>query len=382
MHILYKIINAKIHTVTKGIIQNGYVSISDGKIQEVGDMSACKISKAEDIVDLNSYLLFPGFIDVHTHIGLLKEGQSENYNKNKQHVNPLIPEYNVISDIDISDIAFDDAVNAGITTVVVSPTSTEVIAGQACALKTFGNDIGKRILLKNACLKIALGENPINFHKKNETSNYSSDDLKNMIIQIFNETLNYINNSTSKEQKYEILKEALINKLPVFFHAHNKEDITVALEISNKFHLNYAIIHASESHLMLDKLKKSSCNIIQGPFFTNRSKQELLNMDMKTSAILHKNSLLSAITTDHPELPIQFLSTCAAFAHKHGLNINTAIKMITINPAKLCGIDNKVGSIEKGKHADIIVFKNEPIANPFEEPVLVIGGGEILKCEL
>ncbi len=385
MYSLYKIINAKIHTVTCGTIENGYVTVDSGKILEVGDMSTCKFSKAEDVVDLSSYLLFPGFVDIHTHLGLIKEGENENYIKNKSYEKAITAEYKAINDIDLSDIAFEDAANAGVTTVVISPISTEIIAGQSCVVKTFCRDIGKRLLKQKLGMKIALGENPINAHKKADGSKYSEEEIRDLIVKEFSKAEKHIkqaDDNADKNSAYLAMKAAILGQLPVHFHAHSKEDILAAKYIAEKFKLDYSIIHASESHLIIDKLKSSNCNIIQGPFFTNRSKKELINMNMKTSALLYENDLLAAITTDHPELPIQFLPLCASFAHKNGLDSDVAVQMITINPARLCKLDDKIGSIEKGKHADLLAFKENPILNPFEEPVLVIGEGEIIKCEI
>ncbi len=383
---LFSIINTKIHTITNGIIENGYIVISDGKIHKLGHMKDFINMSDDNFIDLKSYNIFPGFIDIHTHLGLIPEGKSENYDKNKKYDKFINLGFSVLSKIDINDMAFCDAVNAGITTVVVSPGSTELIAGTTAAVKTFGKNLKNRTIKENLSLKVALGENPIKSYKKHDGSTYTSEELKEILVNIFSKALKQISSfdfidKTMPCNEMDILSAVLKKEMPVHFHAHSANDIETAIHISNIFNLDYAIIHATESHMILEKLKNSNCKIIQGPFFTNRSKQELLNMDMKSSALLSKNNLLFSLTTDHPELPIQFLPLCASFTNKNGLDPTEAIKNITINPAKLCHLDHIIGSIEKGKHADLVAFKDNPL-NPFEEPILVIGQGKILKSKL
>lgn len=369
---MYSLINARIYTVTNKIIENGFITIKNDKIHEIGPMSKFDFNSKKQI-DLNSFTVYPGFIDAHTHLGLIPEGSSFNYDEKNKFTDIFSPDFKVLDNIDYSDIAFKDALSAGITTVAISPDSTKAISGQISAVKTI--DCKNNILNKIVAVKMALGENPINFYKKNNF-NYNKEDIKNLIIDELSKAKKLLNKNINSS-KYAILFKLLKREIPVHFHVHDKTDINYAIEIANKFNLNCILIHATEAHKTLNSLKKYKAKIIQGPFFTNRSKKELLNMDMKSSSLLEKNGILYSITTDHPELPIQFLNLSASFAIKHGLSFKKAIEAITINAAKLCGVSNHVGSIEINKDADLVVFKNSPF-KAFEEPLMVILNGNIV----
>lgn len=370
--ILFSLVNARIYTVTKGVLENGFISIKNGKIHKIGHMNEFNATSKKDI-DLSGFTIYPGFIDAHTHLGLIPEGKSYSYDDNKKNLDIISPNFNVLDYIDTCDLAFRDAIKAGITTVAISPGSSLAIAGQISAVKTV--NIKNNIINPMVALKIALGENPINFYKKSKTLPYTKADIKNLIISKLSKTQKQL--SENKDQNKDLLFKLLNREIPAHFHVHDEFDIKAAVEISNKFNLKYVLIHATEAYKLLDFLKENKAKIIQGPFFTNRSKPELLNMDMKTSAILDKYNLLYSITTDHPELPTQFLTLSVSFAVKHGLSFKKALELITINAAKLCGISNRVGSIEPGKDADLVVFKNNPL-KAFEQPSIVLIDGKIV----
>lgn len=368
---MYSLINAKIYTVTNGILKNGFLSIKNSKIHKIGNMAEFNELSKKDI-DLSGFTIYPGFIDAHTHLGLIPEGKSYNYDNKQKSLNIIDPNFKVLENIDTNDLAFIDAIKAGVTTVAISPDSTKTIAGQISAVKTI--NVKDNILNPQVALKIALGENPINFHKKNENLPYSKADIKNLIISELLKAQEQLK-LNSKEDKNNILFKLLKREIPAHFHCHDEFDIKTAVEIANKFNLRYVLIHATEAYKILDFLKGNKAKIIQGPFFTNRSKPELINMDMKTAKILDKYNLLYCITTDHPELPIQFLTLSASFAKKQGLSFKKVIELITINAAGICGVSNRVGSIEIGKDADLVAFKNNPL-KAFEEPSMVFINGE------
>lgn len=370
---MYSLINAKIYTVTNGVIQKGFIDIDGDKVLKIGPMDQFHFNTKKQI-DLNSFTVYPGFIDAHTHLGLIPEGSSFNYDENKKSKSIIDPNFKVLNHIDPKDIAFKDAVCAGITTVAISPDSSKAISGQISTVKTI--DCKNNILNPLVAVKFALGENPVNFYEKNHKKPCDKNYIKNLIISKLSEARKLLNKNKFLDE-YNILFKLLKREIPAHFHVHSEFDIKSAIEIANEFNLRYLLIHATEACKILDILKENKTKIIQGPFFTNRSKRELLNMNMKTSQILDKFGLLFSITTDHPELPIQFLTLSASFAVKHGLKFEKAIKLITINAAKICGISNRVGSIEANKDADLVVFKNSPL-KAFEEPTMVIVNGEIV----
>ncbi len=178
--------------------------------------------------------------------------------------------------------------------------------------------------------------------------------------------------------KSEALLPALRGEIEVHFHAHRADDIFTAIRIAKEFHLNYVIVHGTEGHLIADSLSKDGVRVLAGPFLCDRSKPELKNLTPQNPGILANAGILTAIVTDHPVVPLQYLPTCAALAVREGMRYEDALKAITINPAKICGIDGRVGSIEPGKDADMVVFDGNPLEMT-SKPKYVIANGKIIQ---
>ena len=167
-------------------------------------------------------------------------------------------------------------------------------------------------------------------------------------------------------------------KIQAHFHVHRADDIFTAIRISKEFDLDYVLVHATEAHLIKEELKKESAKILSGPILCDRSKPELINLDVNSLAQLANEDILFSIITDHPETPIQYLNLCASVAIKAGLSKEKALRALTINPAKICKIDDRVGSIKVGKDADLVVY-SEDIFDSFSSPDMVFVNGIILK---
>lgn len=367
------ITNAKIYTMESDApIENGYILFHD-KIEAIGDMRDCKIPTGEEVIDACGKYVFPGFIDGHTHLGMFEDSLGFEGDDGNEETDPITPHLRAIDAINPSDRYFTEAKLAGITTVASGPGSANPISGQFCILKTHGTVIDDMIVKAPAAMKFSFGENPKTvYHSKNQqpltrmaTAALIRETLKK--AQEYAENIKLANENPDDyekpdyDAKLESLLPVLSGELPVKAHAHRADDIATALRIAKEFHLNLSVEHATEGHLIWEKLSEAQVPCMLGPTLSDRSKPELKNLTFDTYKILSEKGILVSIITDHPEIPVNFLPLCAALAVKFGMSEHEALKAITINPAKALGIEEQVGSLKIGKDADIVMFDRFPL---------------------
>ncbi len=366
------IINAKINTVDAGIINSGFILVGEGKILDIGHMAEV-LPKDENVIDLNGKNLYPGFIDAHTHIGIFEDSLGFEGDDINEMSDPVTPELRAIDAVNPLDKCFPEAVQAGITTVLTGPGSSNPVAGQIIAMKTFGNRIDDMIVMSPVAIKFALGENPKGVYHEKDKSPYTRMATAALIRECLSKAKHYLTDLKKHENdpdnfelpEYDAKCEALIplleKKISAHFHAHRADDIFTAIRISKEFDINYVIVHATEGHLICDGLSAEKAKVFSGPFLSERSKPELKNLTPKSPGIMSKAGIQVSIITDHSVIPIQYLTLCAALAIREGMEYDQALRSITINPAIACGIDDKVGSIAIGKDADFSVFESDPL---------------------
>lgn len=381
------LINAKIYTMETEIIDNGYIFINNKKIKKVGQMAELDLED-ETTIDLNGKSVYPGFIDGHTHMGLFENGIGFEGEDGNEYTDPSTPQMRAIDAVNPMDKSFEEALFAGITTVITGPGSSNPIGGQLFAMKTSGTCVDDMIIKEPVAIKFAFGENPKMIYNDKSQTPMTRMATAAIIREQLNKARKYLSEKENSEQapseyetpEYDAKCESLIpllkKEISAHIHAHRADDIFTAIRISKEFDLNYVIVHGTESHLIVEKLKSENAKILSGPILSDRSKPELKNLSTKTPGILSKNKVPLALVTDHPETPIQYLLLCAAIAIRDGMQEYEALKAITINPAKICGIANRVGSICEGKDADLVVFENSPF-NIIEKPYLIICDGQI-----
>ena len=351
---LYK--NAYIITMEGENIENGYLLAENGKIKEIGNGE--KEGNFE-VVDLGGGYVCPGFVDAHSHIGLFGDGVPYSESDCNEKSEILTPHIRALDGIDIMDNAFSEARKEGVTTVMAGPGSANPIAGTFAAVKTNGVRIDDAVIKADAAMKFAFGENPKKSH---------GDSLKTRmgIAAKIREAL--FDAKDKSDFKSTALKKVLTGEMLCKAHAHRADDIFTALRIAKEFGLKISIDHCTEGHLIADKLKNENALFCVGPILGDRGKCELRNKSLETMLAFEKAGIDFAIICDHPEVPQKDLRLCALVAARAGLKKETALRAITINAAKNCGIDDKVGSLKPGKDADFIVFDKHPM--DFEAKVL------------
>ena len=382
-------INGKIHTMEGADYQSGYLHIANGKITEIGDMSEFTLDD-EKIVDLMDQDVYPGFIDAHTHLGMFEDAITFEGDDGNEETEPLTPQLRALDAINPLDRCFTEALQEGVTTVVTGPGSANPIAGQMLAMKTYGRRIDDMILKEPLAIKFALGENPKSvYHSKNQAPSTRMATAAVIREQLW-KAKRYLEDKIKAEHdaegdyespEYDARCEALLplleGKIQAHFHAHRADDIFTAIRIAKEFHLDLVLVHGTEGHLIVPELLKDQVPVLSGPFLGDRCKPELKNMTPQSPGLMAKAGIATAIITDHPETPIQYLPLCAALAVREGMDREQALKAITITPAKICGLDRRVGSIQAGKDADLVIYQGDPL-DLMNRPQMVVVGGKIV----
>lgn len=373
--------NVTVHPITKPEFV-GDILVIGSKISKMGKDLQVEGGQCQKI-DGTGLHAYPGFIDVHTHLGLYDEGTGWAGNDANETMEALTPHIRAIDGVYPLDVAFQDAIRAGVTAAHVMPGSANVIGGLTSVIKTFGKHIDKMIIRREAGLKIALGENPKKIHSNKEGSMTRMGIMGLLREEFTNVQLEMKNNDLTELRKISIGK-ALKREIPVRIHAHRADDIITATRLAEEFNLDLRIEHCTEGHLISDEisevLEKNGLQVSIGPTMTRRSKIELKNKSWKVYNILTQRGVGVSITTDHPYVPIQYLNVAAALSVREGLDEAEALKGITINPAKNLGVDDRVGSLEVGKDADIVLWNMHPF-HYMAKPQMTIINGEIVYEE-
>jgi imidazolonepropionase-like amidohydrolase len=361
------IINGKILRMEAQNYEYGYVRIKGKIIEIVGDMSSCpQADEDEEILDVKGAWVMPGIIEAHCHIGIIEEKLGVMGDDCNEETNPVTPELRALDAVNPMDPAFHDAIEAGITSVMVGPGSANVVGGQFLFMKTHGRCIDEMIVKQPAAMKVAFGENPKTAYGDKDMYPSTRMATAALLRQTLFEAKQYLTDKVSGELRQEDFKlepwiPVLNREIPLKAHAHRADDILTAIRIAKEFNVDITIDHCTEGHLIAEAIKDSGFPAIVGPDLTARSKPEVQYMNFKTNKILSDEGVLSAITTDHPVSLIQYLPLCAGLAVKYGLPMEEGLKAITIHAAKICRVDEKVGSIRKGKDADLAIFSGNPL---------------------
>ncbi len=378
------IINGKIYTMEEEVIyENGYIRTQGKYIEEVGDMSELRpIRQKEEILDVGGAWVLPGFIESHCHIGISEEKIGIIGDDCNEGTTPVTSALRAIDAVNPMDAAFHDAIETGITSVMVGPGSANVVGGQFLFMKTHGRCIDEMVVKNPAAMKVAFGENPKCCYGDKDEYPATRMGVAALLRKTLFEATQYKRKKETgvlEQEDFEMEPwiPVLSKEIPLKAHAHRADDILTAIRIAKEFDVDMTLDHGTESHLIVELVKQSGYPVIVGPDLTSRSKLEVKNMNFKTNKVLHENGILFSITTDHPVTMIQYLPLCAGLAVKRGLPMMEGLKAITINAARICGVDEMLGSIKKGKHADIAIFSGNPM-EVFTETLYTIINGEMV----
>lgn len=366
------------------------ILVEGSKIKAIGKLNEKDYPKAK-IIDAKEQYVTPGLVDPHCHIGLYEEAIGFEGSDGNEMTSPVTPELRAIDAIKPQDEAFKTTREAGITTVTTGPGSANCIGGTFTVIKTFGKTIDDMIVVKESSMKMALGENP----KRVYSSKSQTPATRMATAAVIREALQKAKDYHEKVKEYELNKSLnkeakkpdfnmknaslarVFDGLPVKIHAHQQDDIVTAIRIIEEFGLDGTIEHATEGHLIADYLKAHNQRVIIGPTLGSKSKYELRNKTFKSAKILKDAGIEFAIMTDHPVIHLSNTLTQLGLFVREGLDELDAFKAVTINAAKINHVDDRVGSIEVGKDADIVIWKGHPL-HYLTKPESVMINGEII----
>jgi imidazolonepropionase-like amidohydrolase len=353
-------------------IDGGTVLIENGKITAVG--AAVDVADGARVIDAAGSWVLPGFIEAHGHVGVSEEAEGWAGQDSNEMTEPVTAHVRAIDAINPADLGFRDAISGGVLAVNVNPGSGNPIGGQTVAMKCWGRTVDQMVLRQPSGMKAALGENPKRVYGEQKKTPSTRLGTAAVIRGALVDAANYLRRvdaeqakpaadrkPVDRDLKLEALGLVLRREIPWRQHCHRADDIATAIRIADEFGYDLVIDHGTEAHLLADIIAARDIPVIIGPLFTSRSKVELRNRSLANPGRLARAGVTIAITTDHPVVPINFLVHQASLAVKDGLDRDTALRALTINPARIAGIDDRLGSIEPGKDADLVIWSGDPL---------------------
>ncbi|OEF99483.1 amidohydrolase [Vulcanibacillus modesticaldus] len=382
------ITNAKLLTVTKGTIENGVILIEEGKIKAIGE--DIEIPGDATIIDGQNKWVTPGLIDAHTHLGVFEETIGWAGADGNEMTNPSTPHVRALDAINPLEQGFVDAYMGGITTVQIMPGSANVIGGEMSIVKTYGRVVEEMLVKELSGIKVAFGENPKRVYGEKKQMPSTRMGTAAVLRENLTKAKNYMKKmeegNDKKSPEVDLQMESLIKvikrEIPLRAHAHRADDIMTAIRIAEEFEIDLTLEHCTEGHIIADIIAEKGYRAAVGPTLSNRSKIELGDRGWHTLVELDKAGVPVSIITDHPVVPIEYISVSAAIAVREGLDEETALKAITINPARHMGVEDKVGSLEVGKDADVVIWSGNPFDFRTKVEVTIINGKVVYQREM
>ena len=354
----------------------------DGKILAIG--ASLLVPENCTVIDAQGRLVTPGGIDAHCHIGLDNEAvgwEGMDYN---EIVDPITPQMRAIDSIYPQDEAFALAVQGGVTTACTGPGSANVVGGTFVVIKLHGNRVDDMILKDAVAMKCAFGENPKRcYGQGGKKAPMTRMGVAALLRELLFKTRRYLEDKAAgKNPAFDMKLEAMIpvleGKIPLKAHAHRADDILTSIRIAKEFGVKLTLDHCTDGAVIADELAKEGYPAFVGPSLGSKTKVELTNKSFATANALHTAGVHVSIITDAPVIPLQYLPMCAGLAADAGLDQEQAWKAITINPATALGIADRVGSLEVGKDADIVIWSADPITTLGAAAVTTIIDGKVV----
>ncbi len=375
--------NGNVHDAIHEEAYRADILVEDGRIKAIGEH--LETEEGVQIVEAEGLHVYPGFVEAHGHIGLDGYGigyEGMDYNE----LNDIVsPQLRGIDGVKPMDAAFPKAAAAGVTCVCVGPGSANVLGGTFVTIKTVGRRVEDMVVRDNVAMKCAFGENPKRVYREKKDSSRMS--TAALLRETMFKTREYLEkkeaagDDPTKKPAFDMKLEALIpvikGEMPLKAHAHAAEDIFTALRIGREFGVKITLEHVTEGHLIVEELAKENVPLAVGPTLTSASKYELRNKSWTTPGVLAAAGCQVSIITDSPVIPQEYLPLCAGLAVQAGMDPFAALQAITINPARHAGIADRVGSIEVGKDADLVITDGCPFEVSTKVRHVFIEGKEV-----
>jgi imidazolonepropionase-like amidohydrolase len=365
-------------------VDGGTVLITDGRIAAIGRPGRLRPPPDATVVDAAGRWVLPGFVDAHTHLGAREEGEGWAGHDTNELTGPVQPHVRVLDAVNPADEGFRDAVAAGVLAAGITPGSGNPIGGQTVAVRCWGRTVDDMVLRSPAGMKSALGENPKRVVGDRRVNPSSRLGTAAAIRTALVDALNYLStehDAGSRNLRHEALGLVLRREIPWRQHCHRADDIATALRLAAEFGYDLVIDHGTEGYLIADKIAAAGVPVVTGPLITARSKVELRNRTMANPGLLAAAGITVAIATDHPVVPVHLLPMQAALAVREGLDAATALRAITLNPARIMRVDDRIGSLVPGKSADLAIWSGDPFDVMSRVEAAYIAGREVYRYD-
>jgi len=370
---------ATIWTAAGPPIERGTLLVEDGKIVAVDtDVD----TGAAEVVDCTGKFLLPGFVDAHVHTGVAGEGAQDDFDGNETS-EAITPFVRTLDSIYPEDVGFDDARRGGVTTLGIMHGSANAIGGQLTVVKAWGLVADEMVLRAPAGIKMALGENPKRVGERLKRAPNTRMGAAYLARKAFIEAIEYRKDwehhralvaaedakpegerKALREPRRDLGKEVLLRvldgEIPVRNHCHRIDDIRTAIRLSEEFGYRLVLDHATESWRMPAEIASLNIPLAVGPLYSSKYKREVNRRTPATAGIMVKAGATVAIITDSPVNEVHALRDLVILAIREGLPEDRALETVTINPARILEVDDRVGSLEPGKDADFLVFADDP----------------------
>lgn len=348
---------------------SGWVLLEGGKIAALGHDAPPDCAQTFDGA---GGVLTPGLIDVHSHLGLYEDGLGFEGADGNEDTDPVTPHLRALDGINPMDRGFHEALEAGVTAVAVSPGSANPVGGQIALIKTAGRRVDDMVVKAPLAIKFALGENPKSVYHDKDEAPVTRMATAALIREQLYKAKEYLARRERAESDpeddgpdYDIKLEALLpllwGKIEAHFHAHRADDIFTALRIAKEFGIKPVIIHGTEAHLVADLLAAEGVPVVSGPYMTDRSKPEIRNLTDEAPGILARAGIPTAITVDHPEIPLRLLPMALMLAVRAGMDKTDALRAVTSVPAQIAGAAHRIGTLREGMDADCVLWGGNPL---------------------
>jgi imidazolonepropionase-like amidohydrolase len=360
---------ARILTGAGHAFERGTLMVQDGKISQIGER--IRVPAGAAVIDAAGKTVVPGFVDIHTHLGILEEGVGREGSDGNEMTDPVTPHLRALDAINPEEMGIREAAAYGVTAAVVLPGSGNVVGGLGTLLKTYGKIVDRMILRDPCGLKVAFGENPKRAYGDQKKMPSTRMGTAGLLREALTRAQTYLRKQDAgrenpdklpdRDLRLEAIGLVLRREIPLLAHCHRADDILTALRIADEFQVNVVLEHATEAHRIAEEIAQRQVPCVVGPTFGSRGKVETKEKTFASLGLLVRAGVRVAICSDHPVTPSSYLRLYAALAVGEGLAEEDALKAITIWPAEIMGVGDRIGSLEAGKDADFAIFSGDPL---------------------
>lgn len=358
--------NAKVLTMCGLTIEGGDILVGEGKILNVG--RNLEAPEGCEVLDATGLLAAPGFVDAHCHMGAVSTGSDYSLFACNEVSDPITPQLQIVDGFNPREETLKTAWRGGVTTIMTGPGSGNIVGGQFAIFKTIGGTIEDSLVKAPAAMKAAFGQNPTRIYgQEMKRAPYTRMSVAAQLREFLRASREYFDavekdgGKPAYNEKYEAMRPVFRGEIPMKIHAHRVDDMFTAIRICEEFSLRFTLDHCTQAHIAAaDLAKRIDCAIV-GPYMYVADKQEVIDVSYGTAAALQKQGIKVAIASDWPILPMELFGMQAGLSIRNGLTEEDVWKMVTINPAEILGIADRVGTLEAGKDADIVLYSGNPL---------------------